>query len=308
MLDWDRSIWKKLKNFITEAEETGQGIGLPSEVWQKKESKNHKGKIEEMLEISGISYASTPRPGRRGGGSAITCDEKKYDMKHIRVENPDELEVTFAIIKPKAKEARNINIIACSFYSVPRSRKKEKLVDFITENYHKIKSKYPSAYFIGGGDINDLKIDHLLAISPAFKNISNKPTRKDKVLDVLITDLSGHYDETMIMPPIEPDVPGDGKPSDHSGVLGKPRVGSEREHKTYETKVIRPLPDSKMHDFGQWLVKETFDNIKNVDSPTEMVKVFQETINKKIEEVFPEKELKVFENDKEWMTEEIQKN
>ena len=43
------------------------GIALHSEVWEKKEKKSHKNKIDEMFHMDGISYISTPRPGRRVG-------------------------------------------------------------------------------------------------------------------------------------------------------------------------------------------------------------------------------------------------
>ena len=57
------------------------GIAFHSEVWEKKESKRHKFKIEEMLEMEGISYISTARPDRRGGGCKITSDETLYYLK-----------------------------------------------------------------------------------------------------------------------------------------------------------------------------------------------------------------------------------
>jgi hypothetical protein len=90
------------------------------------------------------------------------------------------------------------------------------MVDFIAETYNKLKTKYPSAYFVLGGDINCLKTDLLLSISPAFRQIVLKPTRKDKVLSVIITDLHRYYQEPIILPPLKPDKLGIGKPSDHS--------------------------------------------------------------------------------------------
>ena len=127
-----RSIWKKIKSFCTEFKELEMGAAFHSEVWEKKESKKHKFKIDEMLELEGISYVSTPRPNRRGGGSAITCDESKFYLKEINLPNPDNLEVTFAALRPKAVESPQFVIILCAVYSPPRSRKKAKLVDFIS--------------------------------------------------------------------------------------------------------------------------------------------------------------------------------
>ena len=54
------------------------GIAFHSEVWEKRESKKHKFKIQEMFELEGISYISTARPDRRGGGCAITCDNSHF--------------------------------------------------------------------------------------------------------------------------------------------------------------------------------------------------------------------------------------
>ena len=62
-----RSIWRKIKNFSIEFKQFNMGIALHSEVWEKKEKKSHKTKIDEMFHMDGISYISTPRPGRRVG-------------------------------------------------------------------------------------------------------------------------------------------------------------------------------------------------------------------------------------------------
>ena len=102
------------------------------------------------MEKEGINYISTARPGRRGGGSAITCDNENFDMKILVTENPDNHEATFAIVRPKAIEATNIIIIACAIYSVPRSKKKTKLIEFITTNYNNLKIKYPSVFLYAG--------------------------------------------------------------------------------------------------------------------------------------------------------------
>ena len=37
---------------------------------EKSEIKKHQAKIEEILEVKGISYISTPRPGAKHGGGA----------------------------------------------------------------------------------------------------------------------------------------------------------------------------------------------------------------------------------------------
>ena len=56
-------------------------LSFLTEIWQKLENKKHQFKIEELFEIKGMKYISTPRPGnKRGGGAAIVVDTKKYSI------------------------------------------------------------------------------------------------------------------------------------------------------------------------------------------------------------------------------------
>ena len=98
-----RSIWKKINNFALEFKELKMGVAFHSEVWEKKEKKQHQNKLEEILELHGIKYISTPRPVQRGGGSAITVDNERFFIKEIKDDNPDNLEITIGILKPKQK-------------------------------------------------------------------------------------------------------------------------------------------------------------------------------------------------------------
>ena len=57
-----------------------------TEVWEKLENKKHQSKLEEMLELNGIKYISTPRPGaQRGGGAAIVSKLNIASPKSVEV-------------------------------------------------------------------------------------------------------------------------------------------------------------------------------------------------------------------------------
>ena len=56
-----RSIWKKIRNFATEFHELKMGLALHSEVWERKEKKAHRNKIDELFLMDGITYISTPK-------------------------------------------------------------------------------------------------------------------------------------------------------------------------------------------------------------------------------------------------------
>ena len=65
-------------------------------------------------------------------------------------------------------------------------------------------------------------MDPILALTPKFQQIVRKPTRGNKILSVIVTDLHQFYKDPEILPPINPDIIGKGKPSDHSTPFAEP--------------------------------------------------------------------------------------
>ena len=230
-----RSIWKKISNFATEFNNMGIGVSLLSEIWEKKGKGKHQYKLQELLELKGIKCLSTPRLNKIGGGTAITVNNEKYIIKEIKFDNPNKLEVTTALLKPREISQGDFSIIAFAVYCPPKSKKKTKLVDFITTAYHQSKLKYPEAYFLLGGDINDLDVKRFLSISSMFQQLVTLPTRNNKILSVIVTDLHPYYTTPIILPPVQPDIPGVGSPSDHSTPFCTPKTDwNKSDSKSYK--------------------------------------------------------------------------
>ena len=207
---------------------------------------------------------------RLGRIGAITCDDSKFHIKEIKIPNIHNLEVTFSTLRAKSEDSPQFTIILCALYSPPNSRKKSKLVDFISETYHHLKStKYPSAYFLLGGDINDLNVNLLLNILSKFSQIVPRLTRGSKTLSVIVTDLSEYYQNPEILPPIQPDIFGVGKPSDHNVPYAKVYLDRSRPKETnYTLKKVQPFPDSGISEFGRWIQMENFSSLSQADSPS----------------------------------------
>ena len=73
-----RSFWSKVSNFSRDMIERQSDACFLTEVWEKKENSKHQFKLEEMLELRGINYISTPRPGtKRGGGGSHCCQVRQ---------------------------------------------------------------------------------------------------------------------------------------------------------------------------------------------------------------------------------------
>ena len=119
-----RSLFSKIQNFSEDMLEREGDISFLTEVWQKEENKKHQQKIEEMFEMCGIRYISTPRPGtQRGGGAAIAVWTKKFTISKLNIAIPKSAEVVWGLLKPKVMTGNISTIIVCWFYSPPRLRK-----------------------------------------------------------------------------------------------------------------------------------------------------------------------------------------
>ena len=96
-----RSIFPKIRNAILDMKMRQIVVALCSETWEKGGKNKHKWEVERMLEMEGMKFISTARPTRRGGGCAIIADVTKHTLEKLDIQNPDNLEVCFGILRPK---------------------------------------------------------------------------------------------------------------------------------------------------------------------------------------------------------------
>ena len=64
-----RSLFPKIGNAKNDILEREISVAFCSEIWEKSEKRNHKFKIENMLQSEGLQYISTPRPMGRVASS-----------------------------------------------------------------------------------------------------------------------------------------------------------------------------------------------------------------------------------------------
>ena len=302
-----RSLWSKINNLAEDIIERSVDISFLSEVWEKKENLSHQASIEEMLELKGISYISTPRPGlRRGGGTAIAACPGTFSLVKLHIEIPNSLEVVWGLLRPRKVIGKITKIILCSFYCPPRSKKKSILIDHISTVLNILKTEHPNAATIIAGDKNDLDETGILAIDPALVQIVRKPTRKDKVLSIVITDLQRFYIEPKIVDPIPVDNPQIGAPSDHNGVLVAPLNNNFRtKGTTKEIKFVRPMPQSSILDYRQSIGNIDWSLMTDGLSSSNMVDIFQRMTSDLVDIHFPLKRISISPYDKPWITEEL---
>ena len=198
----------KIFNFATDMTDRMCSLSFLVEIWQKSENKKHMFKIEELLEMSGIKYISTPRPGnRRGGGAAIAANIDLYTLAKLNICIPSNLEIVWGILKPSQVTGKISKIIVCSFYCPPKSRKKNILIEHMTLTLQSLRLKFPGAGVIISGDRNNLNMEKLKSVDPSLKQLVMRGTRGPKILTVVLSDLQQFYEEPIIVEPIDVDNP-----------------------------------------------------------------------------------------------------
>ena len=302
-----RSIWSKLDNLAEDIHERSVDISILSEVWEKKENLKHQSKIEELLEMKGISYISTPRPGlKRGGGSAIAACPKKFSLVKLHIVIPKSLEVVWGLLRPREILGKIRKIIICSFYSPPRSRKKTLLIDHILTVLDKLRTEHPGAATIISGDKNDLDLTEILSFDPAFFQIVRRPTRKDNILSIIITDLRRFYVEPIIIDPISVDENKKGSPSDHNGVLAVPLgIKEAKKGTSKDIRFVRPMPQSSIDEYRHSIGSIEWSLMLDGSSSSDMVETFQKMTCDLQDVHFPLKKVIITPYDKPWITQEL---
>ena len=284
-------------------------LSFLTEVWQRTENKRHQNAIEELLELKGIKYVSTPRPGaRRGGGTALACSEERFQMTKLNIAIPRPLEACFALLKPKNPTGKTSKFICCCFYSPPSSPHRNKLAEFIVATVGRLRGEHPGSRVFVAGDRNDLKIEVFTSLDPTLKQLVQGVTNKnnDKLLDVIFTDSHDIMQQPVILPPMQVDTGKEGKDSDHKGVECLPRTTlAPAGGQVREKILVRRFPESKIIDFGFTLVDQDWEGLKDSMESTELVDTFVQISSKLVENAFPQKEILVGPDDKPYFTEEL---
>ena len=304
-----RSAWSKWSNIAEDMEMRETDVSFLTEVWEKSEHKKHQKAIESMFELKGIKYVSTPRPGaRRGGGTALACSQKKFNLSKLNIAIPAPLEACFGLLKPKNPTGKVHKYICCSFYAPPRSRNNNKLAEFLVSTIGRLRTEHPGCRVILAGDRNDLKINLISTLDPTLKQVVKGFTNKlkTKVLDVVYTDCHDLLQEATILPPMQVDIDKTGKDSDHAGVQLLPRTNLVPEgSKLRETIEVQPFPESGVMNFGFTLLAADWSSLEDDISATEIVDRFVAINDDMVDSEFPKKQIQVGPGDLPYFTEEL---
>ena len=302
-----RSLMPKVKSLAADMSDRECSVSFLSEVWEKFGSKKHKAKIEELFELNGLKYISTPRARmKRGGGAAIIADTSSYHLSKLNVTIPRKLEIVWGLLQPVKNDCKIKKVILCSFYCPPRSRKKSDLIEHITLTLHLLKLEHQDAHIIIAGDKNDLQMNKLTGIDSSIKQMISQPTRGTNTLDVVLTDLHRFYSEPDIVNPISVDISGKGVPSDHFGIVLAPRRNSDAAvNKQKIMKVIQPISQTSIQNIGQVFCAEEWSFMNPDLSSTQLTSLFEYYVGNIVDLHCPKKTITVRSDDNPFITEAL---
>ena len=113
----------------------------------------------------------------------------------------------------------------------------------------------------------------------ALQQVVMKPTRKDEILDIILTDLHTSYHAPLPLPPLQVDDDQVGKDSDHRIILFPPipheYSNTKREYNFIK---VRPLPQCNIEKMGMVIGRYPWTEVFNVNTAEEKVTNFHETI------------------------------
>ena len=180
------------------------------------------------------------------------------------------------------------------------------MADHIVTTLQMLSSKYPDCGLILGADKNYMDIGPILRCGLRLRQVVDQSTRQGAILDIIIMNLWSHYKSPVIVPPIQPEDPTKAKPIDHSVPVCVPHIDRHcPPRQNYRTIKYRPLPDSSVSKFGEWLVRENWDNLSEKMTSSEQVSHFEELGNAKLDEFCPLKEIKLSSKDKPFISAEL---
>ena len=152
--------------------------------------------------------------------------------------------------------------------------------------------RFPAAKLVICGDFNRLDISEILH-QLHLTQVVDFPTHHQSTLDLIMTDLSQQYSPPKPLPPM-------GR-STHLSILWTPTPTTSVPRSTV-TRSHRPMPDSAMREFGQWLTHHPWTEVLEEEDVHTKWRNYFTTTTEAFHHYFPTKDITVDPSDAPWMT------
>ena len=247
-----------------------------------------------------IMFHSIRKNCKRPSGGLSIFVKSSIPATKLDIHVPGNLEIMYVSVRPHKLPRSISNIILCAVYFPGTSSKfapnQEDILIHLTESIQNFYVKYSNPLIMLLGDFNDLKIIDLCE-SCLLKQVVNVPTRKNAILDLIMTNIDNQfYKDPVTLPGIST--------SDHKCVWYVPKFYIEQKI-TKKTIMIRQFKKYAMIAFGSWIVNFDWSILYESDNVNDKVTYFVTVTWLMIEKFFPLKKLMISNTDKEWITPNI---
>ena len=309
-----RSLYNKADEFKTLIEQLDTGVCCISESWNRSHVPGGS-LISDIIKIEGYKWVqNVTQRKKKGGKPAILVNEEMFHVKELCpdvITVPIGVEAVWALLIPKnlPPNSRIKQIAVASIYYSSKQTRKDDFLDHISQSYNTLCAKYGDKLgFIIAGDFNQMNIKPLLNLSPDLRQVVTTITRTnpDAILDKILTNLHSYYLSPTTLPPLDNDTGVSGKPSDHLIVVFKPlSTENPAQQKQYKTIKYRAFPDSGVREMGIWVQSQNWNEIYKLPCVNQKAEQFEKMVMEKVDLYFPEKTIKLNENDQPWISPEL---
>ena len=250
----------------------------------------------DTISISDYHMFHNLRTNRRGGG-VVMFAHQSLQPASVQVDVPEELEVLWVRVTPPRHPRHSASLLCCVVYHPPRAATKSVLLHHITHTSDLLKVRYPSSKLIICGDFNEIDTTDVQD-ELNIRQIVNFPTHGNNILDIILTDLEEYYNSPQPLAPF-------GR-SNHLSILWTPKPSVSHKIEV-ATKIYRPLKQSSILAFGNWLVHYPWAEVLTVEDVEEKWENYITTITASYHHFFPEKSLRQHPADLPWITDKIKR-
>ncbi|KAI8522161.1 scavenger receptor [Branchiostoma belcheri] len=167
-------------------------------------------------------------------------------------------------------------MVTCTVYNPPASPHQDDLLEHLITETDQIRAQHPEVGVVILGDPKRLDISDIFSGNGLIQ-VVDTPTRGQAILDLIITDLKGNYHKPEVISPLGL--------SDHNMVLW--RAEAHQPQNETDIKTVRPMRDSDIRAFGQWLCTYQWKGLHAAPTCEQKTNIFYNILENAMNRYFP---------------------
>ena len=252
-----------------------------------------------QLHVPGYSFIFRNRTTDFHGGIGLYIENSiKYrSLDHLQ---DPEFEALWAWLRPKRLPRGIPCVVAATLYHpfFNDSGRDTALLDYLSATLTTVEGEFPGCGILLCGDFNRLKVNRLAA-QFRLRQLVDKPTRGDQILDLVLTNQPDLYDKNSVqtLPPFGL--------SDHNVVFVRPTIRAPRDGPSRRTVSKRDTRASRKSELGRFLVSIDWSVVSEAPNCETKLALFTDFIKIGLDHIMPVKNVRLHLNDPPWVTEQF---